>query len=145
MVGSTHDGTPSWELDGYSAYPPARPDTSGTGSVPQVWTQVDYSASVSLNFNGYTQGPGYYGKTFFIWPPDPRQPWLPGNDYSTQIKQFLIDFKYTAATPPTPADFSSTSVTTTLSASITTVCDFLHGSSSHITFPFSKCLQVVIS
>ena len=23
-------------------------------------------------FVGYTQGPGYWGKTFFIWPPDPR-------------------------------------------------------------------------
>jgi hypothetical protein len=23
---------------------------------------------------GYTQGPGYWGKTFFIWPPDPRGP-----------------------------------------------------------------------
>ena len=23
-------------------------------------------------FSGYTQGPGYWGKTFFIWPPDPR-------------------------------------------------------------------------
>lgn len=23
-------------------------------------------------FKGYTQGPGYWGKTFFIWPPDPR-------------------------------------------------------------------------
>jgi Flp pilus assembly protein TadG len=23
------------------------------------------------NFNGYTQGPGYWGKTFFIWPPQP--------------------------------------------------------------------------
>jgi len=23
-------------------------------------------------FNGYTEGPGYWGKTFFIWPPDPR-------------------------------------------------------------------------
>ena len=22
-------------------------------------------------FNGYTEGPGYWGKTFFIWPPDP--------------------------------------------------------------------------
>ncbi len=22
-------------------------------------------------FQGYTQGPGYWGKTFFIWPPDP--------------------------------------------------------------------------
>src|SRR5262249_24265443 len=23
-------------------------------------------------FNGYTEGPGYWGKTFFIWPPDSR-------------------------------------------------------------------------
>lgn len=23
-------------------------------------------------FNGFSMGPGYYGKTFFIWPPDPR-------------------------------------------------------------------------
>ncbi|HET6878907.1 MAG TPA: hypothetical protein VFI31_02055, partial [Pirellulales bacterium] len=26
-------------------------------------------------FNGYTVGPGYYGKTFFIWPPDPKHDW----------------------------------------------------------------------
>jgi hypothetical protein len=26
------------------------------------------------NFLGYTMGPGYYGKTFYIWPPDPRTP-----------------------------------------------------------------------
>ncbi len=25
-------------------------------------------------FKGYTMGPGYYGKTFYIWPPDPRTP-----------------------------------------------------------------------
>jgi Flp pilus assembly protein TadG len=58
-----------WELDGYSAYAAGQPDTSATGGVPQVWTQVDYTATP---FNGYTQGPGYYGKTFFLWPPDPR-------------------------------------------------------------------------
>ncbi len=58
-----------WELDGYSAFSAGQPDTSGTGSVPQVWTQADYTATP---FNGYTQGPGYYGKTFFLWPPDPR-------------------------------------------------------------------------
>lgn len=27
---------------------------------------------MTSTFNGYTAGPGYYGKTFFIWPPDPR-------------------------------------------------------------------------
>jgi len=30
-----------------------------------------YSGIVG-NFAGYTQGPGYWGKSFFIWPPDPR-------------------------------------------------------------------------
>jgi Flp pilus assembly protein TadG len=60
-----------WELDGYSAYTNGSPDTSGTGGGADVWTQVDYSAS-GVQFNGYTQGPGYYGKTFFLWPPDPR-------------------------------------------------------------------------
>ncbi len=25
-------------------------------------------------FKGYTVGPGYYGKTFYMWPPDPRTP-----------------------------------------------------------------------
>jgi hypothetical protein len=58
-----------WELDGYSAYSAGKPDTSGTGSVPAVWTQVDYS---NQPFHGYTQGPGYYGETMFLWPPDPR-------------------------------------------------------------------------
>lgn len=24
------------------------------------------------NFKGYSMGPGYYGKTFYMWPPDPR-------------------------------------------------------------------------
>jgi Flp pilus assembly protein TadG len=24
---------------------------------------------------GYSQGPGYYGKTFFLWPPDPTNDW----------------------------------------------------------------------
>ncbi len=26
----------------------------------------------TVGFSGYTQGPAYWGKTFFIWPPDPR-------------------------------------------------------------------------
>ena len=60
-----------WELDGYSAYTNGSLDTSGTGGIPDVWTQADYSAT-GVQFNGYTQGPGYYGKTFFLWPPDPR-------------------------------------------------------------------------
>jgi len=32
--------------------------TATTGTINTVW-------------KGYTQGPGYFGKTFFVWPPDP--------------------------------------------------------------------------
>jgi hypothetical protein len=30
--------------------------------------------STSQRFQGFTMGPGYYGKTFYYWPPDPRTP-----------------------------------------------------------------------
>jgi hypothetical protein len=42
----------NWETDGY-----------------------DYSNLTSFTngpFKGYTMGPGYYGKSFYVWPPDPR-------------------------------------------------------------------------
>lgn len=32
----------------------------------------DQYYSTSKPFAGYTEGPNYWGKTFFIWPPDPR-------------------------------------------------------------------------
>jgi hypothetical protein len=37
----------------------------------------NYSGGAVANSSGYTQGPGYWGKTFFIWPPDPRGTSLP--------------------------------------------------------------------
>src|SRR5262249_10923613 len=36
-----------------------------TGSSPSAFTGYP-------NFQGHTQGPGYWGMTFYIWPPDPR-------------------------------------------------------------------------
>ncbi len=72
-VFNSSTANPMWELDGYSGFSAGQPDTSASGSVPAVWTQADYSQPrPSLPFNGYTKGPGYYGKTFFLWPPDPR-------------------------------------------------------------------------
>ena len=35
----------------------------------------DTSTSPGQPFNGYTVGPGYWGNTFFIWPPDPTNDW----------------------------------------------------------------------
>lgn len=49
-----------------------------TYSVPnagQWWQKFGYGQNNAAKaFYGYTMGPGYYGKTFFMWPPDPRTP-----------------------------------------------------------------------
>ncbi len=110
IVGSTTANV-LWELDGYSAYAGGQPDTSGSGGVPQVWSQVDYSAPAtpipngSLPFNGYTQGPGYYGMTFFVWPPDPRN----ANALSTTaLKNFLAALGMNATDANTLAGIWST-------------------------------------
>ncbi|MCI0685410.1 MAG: pilus assembly protein TadG-related protein [Gemmataceae bacterium] len=103
-----------WELDGYSA----TTNGSFTATDPLAG-KTDYASSP---FKGYTQGPGYYGKTFFIWPPDPRRPlntgtataWSSTAADASAIKQFLTDFGYG------PSDFGSSSVQTTLAASVTT-------------------------
>ena len=47
-----------------------------TSTYDSNFEQYGYTAyGMSPAFNGYTQGPGYYGKTFFIWPPDPVDDW----------------------------------------------------------------------
>lgn len=35
------------------------------------WENNGYHGVTGTTFQGYTQGPGYWGKTFWIWPPDP--------------------------------------------------------------------------
>jgi hypothetical protein len=68
--------------------------SAGNGSKDTEFEQYGYRAP-KLNgnaplssipaFNGYTQGPGYWGKTFFVWPPDKVNDWrkiyfyYPGN------------------------------------------------------------------
>ena len=34
-----------------------------------------HMTSGTKGFQGYTQGPGYWGKTFYYWPPDPTNDW----------------------------------------------------------------------
>jgi Flp pilus assembly protein TadG len=41
-----------------------------TGSSTKAFT--GYAAQQGGKFYGYQQGPGYWGKTFFLWPPDPN-------------------------------------------------------------------------
>ena len=43
----------------------------GIGS-GNTWEGTANTNGYGANFKGYSMGPAYYGKTFFIWPPDPR-------------------------------------------------------------------------
>ncbi len=45
------------------------------------------------SFNGYTQGPGYWGKTFWIWPPDPRGSNLDPNNSSNWANNGAKDWR----------------------------------------------------
>jgi hypothetical protein len=40
----------------------------------QFWQKYGYEQNKGNTFFGYTMGPGYYGKTFWMWPPDPLTP-----------------------------------------------------------------------
>jgi Flp pilus assembly protein TadG len=48
----------------------------GTSTRDATFESQGYTAySMAPSFHGYTVGPDYYGKTFFIWPPDPTNDW----------------------------------------------------------------------
>ena len=99
-----------WELDGYGAYTNGQPDTSGSGGVPKVWTQSDYS-NPACQFFGYTQGPAYYGTTFFIWPPDPRAGAISG---ASTVKPWLAALGVSGADQTTISNSWSTYTLATL-------------------------------
>jgi Flp pilus assembly protein TadG len=44
--------------------------TSLTNTYNKNFATKGYKYFTNKTFNGYTEGPGYWGKTFFIWPPD---------------------------------------------------------------------------
>ena len=92
VLGGSTTRNAAWELDGYSNYTNGSLSNAASG-------KSDYSTAP---FNGYTKGPAYYGKTFFIWPPDPRAPIAFDSNTTTIFKQFYTDFGYLAA------DFSTT-------------------------------------
>jgi len=56
----------AWEAVGYDyTYSNAQGTIAGISAVQKAAT---------LRYQGFTMGPGYYGKTFYMWPPDPRAP-----------------------------------------------------------------------
>ena len=47
-----------------------------TSTRDATFESLGYKAyGMASTFNGYTLGPGYWGKTFRIWPPDPTNDW----------------------------------------------------------------------
>lgn len=50
-------------------------DLTGSTSRNAAFESKGYANYTGTAFNGYTQGPNYWGKTFFIWPPDPTNDW----------------------------------------------------------------------
>jgi hypothetical protein len=60
FIGATAKN-PNWESFGYKG---------GGGA-----QYKDVNGKLVSLFNGYTTGPRYWGKTFFMWPPDPTNDW----------------------------------------------------------------------
>jgi hypothetical protein len=63
----------------------------GSSSYSASWElgpTAGYKSITGKAFNGYTVGPRYWGKTFFIWPPDPTNDWRSkyfNNDPNTSL------------------------------------------------------------
>jgi hypothetical protein len=53
-------------------------DTTRNATFEQYGYDWDFTTGAqkpaAQRFQGFTMGPGYYGKTFYMWPPDPRAP-----------------------------------------------------------------------
>ncbi|HEX4128642.1 MAG TPA: pilus assembly protein TadG-related protein [Pirellulales bacterium] len=49
--------------------------TSLTNTTNKNFASQGYKYFTSKTFSGYQEGPGYWGKTFFIWPPDQLNDW----------------------------------------------------------------------
>ena len=58
-----------------------------------------YNSVTGISFKGYTQGPRYWGKTFFIWPPDPKNDWR-NTYFGTVDNTSLWDGSGNWLTPP---------------------------------------------
>lgn len=58
-------------LDAGGSYAKTIQDFNNNSTNTNPKFEVQGYASVRAGFSGYTQGPGYWGKTFWIWPPAP--------------------------------------------------------------------------
>jgi hypothetical protein len=62
---------------------------SRSATAPSV---TGYTANNGSSY-GYTQGPNYWGKTFFMWPPDPRGTDLDANNTANHANNGALDWR----------------------------------------------------
>src|SRR5262249_40343560 len=62
---------------------------AGSGITP-TGTSASYTTPYS-SFQGYTQGPTFWGKSFYMWPPDPRTPLQNNTTDKSKIQMYLGD------------------------------------------------------
>ena len=95
----------TWETYGYDmdvadyiAMRPANHDPRNTLPSNAGGSVVGQVKVTPGKFNGYSMGPGYWGKTFFTWPPDPRA----ANDWRRKffLKASGAAFATNGANPP---------------------------------------------
>jgi hypothetical protein len=65
----------------FNPIPAITNSTRLTGWEQDGYDMLGLTFANSGGFQGYSMGPGYYGKTFYMWPPDPR--WTNGADPTT--------------------------------------------------------------
>jgi hypothetical protein len=65
---------PVWEAAGYDLDIVQYRKDRGQGGPLSPDSYTPPLVPAPDRFKGYSMGPGYWGKTFFIWPPDPRAP-----------------------------------------------------------------------
>lgn len=63
---------PVWEQHGYDLDIVAYRNWRGNNPPPAPGSYTAPLLPQADQYIGYSMGPGYWGKTFFIWPPDPR-------------------------------------------------------------------------
>ncbi len=71
---------PIWEANGYDLDIVQYRADKGNGNPRHPSSYTAPLVPSADRYKGYSMGPGYWGKTFYVWPPDPRNPvGEPGN------------------------------------------------------------------
>ena len=86
-----------------------------TGNTPNS-AKAGYTPA-GTTFNGYTEGPGYWGKTFFVWPPDPRGSDLDANTAANHADNGAKDWRQRFFFKKNTGTSTSTGSITTTSSS----------------------------